>query len=324
MCTAITYKTEKSYFGRTLDYEMSFGEEIVVTPRKYAFDFGVNGRVISHYAIIGIAHITDNYPLYYDAINEHGVGIAGLNFVGNAVYEQKSAHKQNIAPHELIPYILCQCKSVEQAKGLLNNINIENRAVNETLPIAELHWIISDKNEAITVESTKDGLKVYENKVGVLTNNPPFDMQIFNLNNYINLSATDEMTAFAHKCGLSRYSRGMGALGLPGDLSSQSRFVRACFVKTNSISDCSEMASVNQFFHILGAVEQQRGCCEVEKDKYEITIYTSCYNLDRGIYYYTTYGNRQISSVDMHKENLDDTELTRFQLVQNQSINYQN
>lgn len=85
MCTAATYKTKDFYFGRTLDYEFSYGDEITVTPRNYAFDFRHTSACTSHYAIIGMAHIVGNYPLYYDAINEKGLGMAGLNFVGNAV-----------------------------------------------------------------------------------------------------------------------------------------------------------------------------------------------------------------------------------------------
>ena len=116
----------------------------------------------------------------------------------------------------------------------------------------------------------------------------------------------------------------MGAIGLPGDLSSSSRFVRAAFVKMNSVSGDSEEESVSQFFHILGSVDQQRGCCDLGQGKYEITIYTSCCNADKGIYYYTTYDNHQINAVDMHKENLDGSELVRFKPVQKEHINVQN
>ena len=116
----------------------------------------------------------------------------------------------------------------------------------------------------------------------------------------------------------------MGAMGLPGDLSSSSRFIRAAFTKMNSVSGSSEEESVSQFFHILGAVEQQRGCCEVAKGKYEITIYTSCCNADKGIYYYTTYDNHRINAVDMHRENLDGSELIRYPLLKDEDIFRQN
>lgn len=324
MCTAATYKTKNFYFGRTLDYEFSYGDEITVTPRNYAFDFRHTNACTSHYAIIGMAHIVGNYPLYYDAINEKGLGMAGLNFVGNAVYAKPVSGKENIAQFEFIPYILGKCANINEAKNLLASINLTDTPFSEKLPTAQLHWILADENGCITVESMADGLHIYDNPVGVLTNNPPFETQMFMLNNYMSLSPKQPQNTFANGLALNSYSRGMGALGLPGDLSSASRFARVAFTKMNSISADSENESVSQFFHILGSVDQQRGCCEVSEGKYEITIYTSCCNTTKGIYYYTTYNNHQISAVDMRKENLDSTELMRYPLIEEQQINFQN
>lgn len=324
MCTAATYKTKDFYFGRTLDYEFSYGDEITVTPRNYAFDFRHTSACTSHYAIIGMAHIVGNYPLYYDAINEKGLGMAGLNFVGNAVYAKPVSGKENIAQFEFIPYILGKCANINEAKSLLASINLTDTPFSEKLPTAQLHWIIADENGCITVESMADGLHIYDNPAGVLTNNPPFETQMFMLNNYMSLSPKQPQNTFANGLALNSYSRGMGALGLPGDLSSASRFARVAFTKMNSISADSENESVSQFFHILGSVDQQRGCCEVSEGKYEITIYTSCCNTTKGIYYYTTYNNHQISAVDMRKENLDSTELMRYPLIEEQQINFQN
>lgn len=324
MCTALTYKTKDFYFGRTLDYEFSYGDEIVVTPRAYSFQFREMGTMDSHYAMIGMAHVEGDCPLYYEAVNEKGLGMAGLNFVGNACYRESCPGKDNVAQFEFIPWILGDCATVKEAGEKLKKVNLTNTHFNEKLPLAQLHWIIADKKEAITVESLSDGLKVYDNPVGILTNNPPFDMQMFQLNNYMNLSAEEPKNLFSDRLPLYTYSRGMGALGLPGDLSSTSRFVRAAFVKMNSVSGDSEGESVSQFFHILGSVDQQRGCCVLEDEKYEITIYTSCCNCDRGIYYYTTYDNHQITAVDMHKEDLDEVKLIRYSPVCEEQIYRQN
>lgn len=100
--------------------------------------------------------------------------------------------------------------------------------------------------------------------------------------------------------------------------------MRAAFTKLNSISGDSESESVSQFFHILGSVEQQRGCCELEGGKYEITLYSSCCNADKGIYYYTTYNNSCISAVDMHRENLDGSDLISYPLTEEQQIHWMN
>ena len=324
MCTAVTYKTKDFYFGRTLDYEYSYKEEITITPRNYKFNFKNKSTITNHYAIIGTAYVAENYPLYYDAVNEKGLGIAGLNFVGNAFYNDPVQGKDNIAQFEFIPWILSQCSTTDEARNLIQKINILNIPFNSQLPLAKLLWLISDENESITVEALKEVIKIYNNPVGVLTNNPPFDKQLFALNNYINLSNESPKNKFADKLELELYSRGMGAIGLPGDLSSQSRFVRASFVKMNSVSGDTENESVSQFFHILNSVDQQRGCCKLDDEKYEITIYTSCCNATKGIYYYTTYDNHQITAVDMNKENLSGEEFIRYPLIKNEHIKYQN
>lgn len=324
MCTAATYRTRDFYFGRTLDYEFSYGETIVIVPRSYPFAFRQKETIGSHYAIIGTAHVADDYPLFYDAVNEKGLGIAGLNFVGNAHYCDPAEGRDNIAQFELIPWILSQCECVAQARALIEKINITNTPFSDHFPLAQLHWIIADKDSAITVEAVRDGIKIYDNPVGVLTNNPPFDLQMFQLNNYMGLTNGAPANTFAPRLELKTYSRGMGAIGLPGDLSSQSRFIRVAFTKMNSVSGESERESVSQFFHILGSVDQQRGCCLLEDDKYEITIYTSCCNCSKGIYYYTTYDHHAITGVDMHRENLDGSKLVCYPMVTEEEIRMQN
>ena len=324
MCTAATYKTKDFYFGRTLDYEVSYGDSVTITPRGYQFKFIEKGFLNTHYAMIGMACVMDDYPLYYDAVNEKGLAMAGLNFVGNAKYNDRVDGKDNICQFEFIPWILGQCSTVKEARNSIKNINLLNIPFKNDLPLAQLHWLISDSEESITVEAVEEGIKIYDNPVGVLTNNPPFDMQMFNLNNYMSMSATSPQNTFAQGLDLVKYSRGMGALGLPGDLSSQSRFVRVAFTKMNSISGNSEKESVSQFFHILNCVDQQRGCCNLGDNKYEITIYTSCCNTNKGIYYYTTYDNHQISAIDMHKEDLDDSKIIFYPLIVEEQIRMQN
>ncbi|MBD9085557.1 linear amide C-N hydrolase [bacterium] len=324
MCTAVHFKTKNSYFGRNLDYEYSYQDEITITPRNYPFHFKEKETIQSHYAIIGVAYVMDDYPLYYDAMNEKGLAIAGLNFVGNCQYNEKIEGKDNITQYEFIPWILSQCSTVKEARRLIENMNFLNVPFHENLPLAQLHWMISDLTESITVETKKKEIMIYDNPVGVLTNNPPFEQQLFELRKYMGLSSKNPNNTFSNQLDLTPYSRGMGAIGLPGDLSSESRFIRASFIKMNSVSSEDETESVSQFFHILNSVEQQRGCCEVETGKYEITIYSSCCNLNEGIYYYTTYHNHQISAIDIHLENLDSNQLIRYPMIQGEQIYRQN
>ena len=323
MCTAATYKTKDFYFGRTLDYEISYGDQIIITPRNYIFDLRSGSQIKSHYAMIGMGCVMQEYPLYYDAVNEKGLCIAGLNFVGNAVYPPVTQGVASVPQYALIPWLLGTCATVAEARNALARVVVDNTPFVPELPCAQLHWLVADRSGCIVVEATADGLHVYDDPVGVLTNNPPFPQQLAALRNYTRLSPSQPPADFGG-VPVTLDSRGMGALGLPGDLSSPSRFVRAAFVRANARSAQTEDASVSQFFHILTSVEQQRGCCELDDGQYEITLYSSCCNADRGIYYYTTYDNRQITGVKLHSADLDSAQLTAYPLVDTQQIRWEN
>ncbi|MBR4071500.1 MAG: choloylglycine hydrolase [Clostridia bacterium] len=314
MCTAITYKSACHYFGRNLDIELSYFENVVVTPRNFKFDFRKSESLKSHYAIIGMATVQNGYPLYYEATNEKGLSVAGLKFPENADYKPYTEGKENIAPFELIPYILGKCSDIAEAKELLLGINILDEDFSDELPLSPLHWLIADRNKAITVESVGEGLKIYDNAVGVLTNNPAFDYHMMNLNNYMFLCEGTAENKINPEIELKNYSLGMGALGLPGDFSSGSRFVKAVFVKTKSVSSETEKESVDQFFHILNSVAMPKGCILTKDGKYEYTLYSSCCNTDKGIYYYTTYDNSARASVDMFASDLEGEELYVYEL----------
>ena len=324
MCTAVSFLTKDHYFGRNLDLEYSYDESIIITPRNFPLSFRKKLTLEKHFAMIGMAYLKNDYPLYYDAINEAGLGIAGLNFPLYANYKPAITKKDNITPFEFIPWILGQCTSVAEARVLLSKINLLDESFSSELPLSPLHWLISDKNDSIVVEPLKEGLKIYENPVGVLTNSPTFDIQLFHLNNYMHLSNTFPENHFSQKLSLKKYSNGMGALGMPGDYSSQSRFIKASFVKMNSVCGTTESENIHQFFHILGSVEHPRGSVLMEDDSYEITVYSSCCNTDKGIYYYRTYDNNQITAVDMHKENLDLAELISYPMLETPRIYWQN
>lgn len=325
MCTASNYITKDHYFGRNFDYEISYNERVTVTPRNYKFEYRLIDDIETHYAIIGVAAGVDGYPLYYDACNEEGLSIAGLNFQGNAAYLEEKEGMVNITPFEFIPYILGTFSNVSEVKKALENINLVNINFSEELPLSPLHWMISDDTGAIVVEPLEDGLKVYDNPVGVLTNNPPFDKQLFTLNDYRSLSNRNPENTFSKDFDLDEYSRGMGAIGLPGDLSSSSRFAKVAFTRANSFSGDSEEESVSQFFHILGSVEQQNGCTFInDPDLYEYTIYTSCYNTNKAVLYYRTYSNSQITAVKLMNEDLDSSELINYKLETEEQIAYIN
>lgn len=323
MCTAISFRTRDLYFGRNLDFEHGFGESVVVTPRNYRFTFRKAPPIDNHYAIIGMAVVGNDYPLYFDGTNEKGLSMAGLYFPGNAVYLPEKPGMVNITPFEFIPWILSSCENILQAKEKLTNLNLVDIPYSKQFPLTPLHWIIADRDQSIVVEPMADGIKVFENPVGVLTNNPPFDFHLHNLTGYLNLTREEPQSRFGQHLNLLPYSRGMGAIGLPGDLSSSSRFVRAAFVKANSVCEESDADSICQFFHILRSVEQQEGCVCVG-DAFEKTIYTSCCNTDEGVYYYTTYENFQITGISMRNTDLNGDSLSIFPLITTPQIKMQN
>lgn len=318
MCTAISYHGKSHYFGRTLDYERSFGEEVVLAPRNFPLPFRQLPALEVHHAILGMAHVENGYPLYYDAMNEKGLCMAGLNFVGFAAYNGMG--RDRIAPFEFIPWVLGSCETVAQVRVLLTHTALTETDFSVQLPAARLHWLIADSQEAITVESTADGLHIHDNPAGVLTNNPPFPEQMRHLSNFAHLTPCPQENHFPLE--LKPISRGLGAYGLPGDLSSQSRFVRAAFTKLHS--KCEDHEEISQFFHILGSVAQVKGCCRLEDSSLEHTIYTSCCDTVRGMYCYTTYANRRITAIDLNREDLNGQVLKRWPLRSGEDILLQN
>ena len=323
MCTAVTFSTKDHYFGRNLDYEHSYRESVTITPRNFAFQFRRMPPMEHHYAMIGMATVANGYPLYYDATNEYGLSIAGLNFPLSAQYMPEKPGKDNIAPFELIPWVLGSCRNVPEAEEKLADMNLVNIPFSQQYPLSPLHWILADPERADSIEQTGDGLHVYHNPVGVLTNEPPFPFHMMHLQSFLNVTSSEPVNRFSPKLPLKAYSRGMGGIGLPGDLSSSSRFIKAAFTKLNSVSEDTESASISQVFHILGSVAQQQGCVKVGK-AYEKTIYTSCCNTTRGIYYYTTYENSQITGIRLHGTDLGGKDLVCYPLVTGQRIRMEN
>ena len=323
MCTCIFLSDSGHFFGRNLDIEKSYGEGVVITPRGYTLSMRRADNLTRHYAIIGAGIVSRGYPLYFDGANEHGLAIAGLNFVGNARYFPPKENKLNLASFELIPYVLATCKSVEEAKSELTHVNVTDLPFSRELPPSELHWMISDKRGSIVVEQTENGLKMYDNPTDVLTNNPPFPFHLQNLNNYINLTPDPPENRFSQKIRLDAYSRGMGALGLPGDLSSSSRFVRAAFTRLNSKPQSSTELSISQAFHILSSVEQVEGCVRLG-DELERTEYSSVINLDTLTYYYKTYTSGRVTAVRLFSEDIDSSTLISFPLERELGVSYKN
>lgn len=321
MCTSIAMETDHFYFGRNMDIEYEFGARVVVTPRNYPFQFRRAGEMKTHYAMIGMATVISGYPLYAEAVNEKGLCIAGLNFPGNAYYSTVlDSSKANISPFELTPWLLGRCANLAEARKLLETTSLVSIPFSEKVPLSPLHWHIADKTGSLVLEATSTGMHLYENPMGILTNNPPFDFHVQNVCQYMNLTPRQPDNCFHTRASLKPFSLGMGSIGLPGDFSSASRFVKASYLLLNSAMKPDDENGLAQFFHLLASVSMVRGAVIVPDGRFEITTYSCCTDVDRGIYYYTTYTNQQITSVELHRENLDSATLIEYPLRTAQQI----
>lgn len=324
MCTSIAMNGGHFYFGRNLDLECGFGERIAVTPRRYPIALRCGGELKTHYAMIGMATVVDGYPLYAEAVNEKGLAIAGLNFPENAYYPPRlHPQKRNITPYELPLALLGNCATLEEAKKQLSVMQLVGMAFSEKTPLSPLHWHVADKTGSAVIECTRSGMHIYDNPAGVLTNNPPFDFQMINLNQYLGLTNAIPENHFGEGLELKPFGRGMGAIGLPGDFSPVSRFVKAAFLLQNS--DCPrEEDAVAQFFHLLDAVAMPRGSVIAPNGEFELTRYSCCMDADEGIYYYKTYENSSVTAICMHEENLEGEHVVEYPLAPSMQIVWAN
>ena len=305
MCTAMKID---GLFGRTLDLEYGYAEEVVLTPRSYPLPMRHRADMERHYAILGMATVAEGFPLYYDAVNECGLGMAGLNFPHSGWY---CAPKEgDVASFEIIPYVLGSCATIEEAKDALRQVWVCNTAFSDAFAPTKLHWMVADGQESIVVESTAEGLAVYDNPLGVMTNEPPFPYQLRLWADYAHLTAEEPSVTPPH------LGRGSGSEGLAGGFSSPARFQRGAFVVAHS--EGGEDA-VGQFFHAIGAVEVPRGCVRLTDGGRVTSRYNSCMDLQEKVYYYRTYDCHRIHGVKMTAEG--DT-LRAYPLPQGEDIKW--
>jgi len=293
MCTSMAKQLDAFYFGRNMDLAYEFGQQVVVTPRQYPFRFRCEGDMAQHHALLGMARVQAGYPLYAEAANEHGLCMAGLNFPQSAHYHvEKHPGAANISPFELIPWVLGQCASVEEAEALLRRTHLVAIPFAEGIPPTPLHWHVADASRSIVAEPMAEGMRIWENPVGVMTNEPPFPFHLTNLRQYMHLSPHQPVSAFPEAAGLTPFGWGFGALGMPGDASPASRFVRAAFHAAHAV----QSGGPGQFFHLLDTVAMPRGSVQ-DQGGHEITLYSCCIDAAGGVYYYKTYGNSRITAV---------------------------
>ena len=279
MCTAIS---DGAIFGRTLDLEYSLGEEIIKTEKGHKFTFIHEGEVISSHEIRGCGIIKNGTSLYYDAANDVGLAMAALNFPNSAKYGIAEKKARTLASFEVIPAVLAICHDLDSAVKYLSDTAISDDSFSEDLPASSLHWMIADKTGCVVLESVEDGIHIYENPYGILTNEPDFPFHKANIARYIHLTKEPPKNTLCPDISLPYLSHGLGAVGLPGDNSSPSRFIRAFYNLKNTLPEEKRGEKINRFFHIAATVSQPNGTSYTPGGKPIKTVYTVCYDLENG------------------------------------------
>lgn len=324
MCTAIS---DGRLCGRTLDLEYSYGEQVVITPRDFPFTFRYEGAMPTHPAIIGMAHVADGIPLYYDAMSETGLAVCGLRFATSCVYHPPRAGRHNLASYELIPRLLGVCRTVEDAVAFLKDVTVTPDSISPDLPTVPLHWLVADRKRAVVVESVAEGLAVYDDPVAIMTNQPPFPYHMARLAEMASLSSAPANNTLCPTVGMEP-PLGTGSVGLPGDTTSSSRFLRAVYAKyqtlpTDAPTDgraSTPWAAVSRFFHLMDTVSVPRGCAVTADGHATETVYTACMDLSTCTYYFTTYGCRRIRGVAMGDTIREGTRLRAFPIGRDEDI----
>lgn len=313
MCTSFLITGVNSILARNMDIDFSLNEKVIIVPKNYKLFLKKEEDVITnHYAVMGLGTVIDSYPLLGDAMNEKGLSACALNFKGNAKYYKYDTTKFNLAPYELMLYLLCRCHSVSEVKKVLEDINIIDIDFSKQIKNTPLHFMFADKDKSIVVETTVEGMKVYDNVYNVLTNNPPFSYHLENVKHYIHLSTNEISNTFDKKLNIENYSLGQGAVGLPGDYSSSSRFIKVLFIKNNMRYRYDEEDIINHAFKALDAVSMIDGLVQTSNG-YEYTHYQVCYNLSNGKMYYKNYENKYVK-YDLNDYNILDNKLKILEL----------
>ena len=315
MCTGVRFIDNDGgmYFGRNLDWSVPYGQKVVITPRGYKYNSAFLGEMnMKGGAIIGMAIVAENTPLYFDCANESGLAIAGLNFPGYAKYAEAAVDgKTNVAAYEFPLWAVANFTTVAEVEKALKEVAIVAKPINEQYPVSELHWIIGDKERSIVVEYTANGMEIFENDVDILTNQPGYGWHKENLRNYMNLFPQMPKEVKWGKAKMTAFGSGSLMRGLPGDYYSPSRFIRVAYLNTHYPVKSTEEENVSRLFHTLAGVAMIDGAAQMADGACEKTIYTGGYSTTTKTYYYNTYENPAIQKVAMGDYDLDSADLVQ-------------
>ena len=308
-CTGITLKSRDNatVVARTMDWSRTENNSMyVIVPRGRTHqsllpDGTMDGlEFVSLYGYAGLAAAEPEFII--DGTNEAGLSAALFYFPEYGKYQPYNEDNKDIslADFQVVSWILSRFSTIDQVKQAINNVRI----INVDKSAGTVHWRITEPNGRQVVLEIVNGVpNFYENEIGVLTNAPGFPWQMTNLNNYVNLHPGGAGPTKFGPITLRSFGSGSGFLGLPGDFTPVSRFVRAAFLKTYSLEQDTALDTVNQAFHILnnfdvplGVQFAVGGAPNNMPSATQWTVATDLKNMT--IYYHTMY-NRTIRSLDM-------------------------
>jgi len=329
MCTGLTLSTKdgKHFFGRNLDVPASYGQAVHIIPRNFDWTNVVTGeKLTSKYACISMAIVVDNHPLLFDGVNEKGLAGGGLNFTHFAKFSEEAVPgKTNISAADFLYWALGNFSDLTELREALQNLVLTNIPVKENLPVSGLHWMFTDlSGKSIIVENMDDGMHIYDNPVGTLTNDPTFPWHLTNLRQYVTIDTKTPQPRQMGDVLMHPFGHGLNMCGLPGDASPASRFVRTVFFRDSIVDANDEISGVTAFLNVLTGVTVLKGS-EVDPDgSMNYTVYKSAMCQETGTYYYTDYYNRRINAIKLNNADLDGKEITSFSYNNEQDILFQN
>lgn len=342
-CSAFTYETKdnKHLYARNFDYNrLATGTKILYVPKNHQYylsgtkyENNLECEKKSIYSVLGIGNnMLEPTPAFYDGINEMGLAGSQLYYRGYAKYNDVVEEgKEGIQAPFLVYHLLASCKDIKEVSvKLKNELTIISKPLLNS--VATLHFIFTDTSgKSVVVESNEKGLNIYEDALGIMTNSPSYDYQLTNLMNYSNLRIRDYDSVKFNNLTLPQVFSGNGLIGLPGDFSSISRFVRLAFLKEYATKAENEPLGVNYLARIMNNVAFPLGLVEVTNEKdhtafdkdilpYDYTIYTIIFALESKKLYYYTYSNLAISTISL-AELENSTKIQEFELDFNPSFN---
>lgn len=315
-CTGIRLKPGDGSIiaARTMEFAADLRSNIVVIPRRYDYQGTAPGnkpglKWTTRYGVAGANGF--DLPLIVDGLNERGLAVGVFYFPGYAQYQSVSPAELNraLGPWELPTYLLTTCASVDEALAALDGVRV-GAAIEDHLGFAPpCHYLINDSlGRCVVVEYVDGKLKTYDNVLGVMSNSPTFDWHLTNLRNYVNLTVTNVPPVAIGDLKLSGFGQGTGTLGLPGDFTPPSRFVRAAFFSQSALPVATAQEGVEQAFHLLNQFDIPKGIARGQEDGHTVadyTLWTSAADLTNRRYYFHTFDSRRIRMVDLDRLDFD-------------------